>query len=773
MLSAARWSQTLRGRLTLTLFGLGVLPIAILTGYFVVGSQEELAYEDQLQTRTTERLAERIESYVEMHRRGIESAARQATLRKLPLTEGSRDLEAILISLHEQFPGFINLYFATADARTVSFYPSTSLDGQSMVGRDFSDRWHFARLKADPKTHISPVMRGVGGTDKLLVTITAPLFDDDNAFRGFVLGALDLAKIQTFVASEALPSGSYAVVTDREGHAVASPSWKDKEEPSRILSEPLLDAGREQPSGTSEHVSSLTGRRVHTTFVRLDSPDWFVWISRTDVARTAGLRHTLTAGAAGILLLLIGVFVISTLFARSIALRLEVLAERMRRFASGETPDESPITAPTRFRAEELETVTEGFERMARTVSRASAALRERNALLEHGVRARTAALVGTFESMEEAFALVGETGEVLFLNTKLRALVGITDSSPVSNAPQATSENWGWILLKLQEAGFDTSGTSTLELDNLKDARLRFTILQAGEKARWWQVSTFPVRPDWDDEPGRSGASSGNPQTAALTGFDRVFLLRDVTARREMEELKNSLISVVAHEMKTPVAALRMEVDTLKRPGADWSPEFVEEILNDMDDDTKRLEHLVTDWLDLSRIEAGALRLRFERVPIPSVIREAADEVLRRSPEGTVISCPDALERVGRGPFIDADRRRLRQAFVNLFSNAVRYCDRTPEIAVTVRADEAAPGRLVVEIRDNGIGIAPSEFERIFEKFHQTDMSTTRRQGGTGLGLPIVRGILTAHGGTVAVEKSSPEGTTFRLTLPQAARPE
>lgn len=754
-----RWSRTLRGRLTIMLFELGVLPICVLTGYFVMQAHDELVLEDALQVRTTERLAERIRAYVEMHRLGIESTARQASLRKLELSPESADLEAILVSIHEQFPGFINLYFATDKARTVAFYPATSIDGDSMVGRDFSDRWHFQALRANPKTYISPVMQGVGGTDKLLVTIVAPIFGDEHHFRGFVLGALDLAKIQGFVASEALPSGSYAVVTDNEGHAVASPDWKDKVEPNRILSEPLLMQGMQEAHGVARHVSAVTGAQVQTTFVRLDMPEWFVWISRSDAARTAGVRHTLTAGALGLVLLLLGVFAISTLFARSIASPLEVLAQRMKRFAQGDSPTLPSHTAQSRFHAEELETVTRGFEKMALTVSRASSVLRERNALLEHGVRARTAALVGTFESMEEAVALVAADGEILFQNNKLQRLTGLSR--------EEEPRRWSAVLKRLVATGFAAADLRALEIGNVTDARVRRTVLQAGEKARWWQISSFQVRPEWDDErPDKSA-------TFVRADADRVFLLRDVTERREMEELKNSLISVVAHEMKTPVAALRMEVDTLRRSGASWSPGFVSEMLDDMDEDTRRLEHLVTDWLDLSRIEAGALRLNLTRTSVETladVARDAAEEVMRHTPEAVIfIPRVDELGSLfDEAAVLDIDRRRMRQVFSNLFGNAVRYCDRRPEIRVDMACD---PLGLRIDVSDNGIGINPNEFERVFEKFHQADMSTTRRQGGTGLGLPIVSGIMKAHGGTIRILRSSDQGTVFQLTLPLQTR--
>ena len=237
-------------------------------------------------------------------------------------------------------------------------------------------------------------------------------------------------------------------------------------------------------------------------------------------------------------------------------------------------------------------------------------------------------------------------------------------------------------------------------------------------------------------------------------------WLVRDVTRESQIEAMKENLVSVVAHELKTPVTALSLQAQSVRSrilrgetPGADEMGEMLE--------DTMRLGRLIDDLLDQSRIEAGTMKLTPRVVQVASLIDRAAR--LTRSRYAIRVRRdidPDAEA-------IRADPERITQVFVNLFNNAARY--KRPEqgealCSVTVRPD----GNCVkILVHDEGVGISPEKIGHVFEPFFQEDLSDTRSGGGAGLGLSIVRGIVAAHGGTVQVESAPGAGTTFCVRLP------
>lgn len=218
---------------------------------------------------------------------------------------------------------------------------------------------------------------------------------------------------------------------------------------------------------------------------------------------------------------------------------------------------------------------------------------------------------------------------------------------------------------------------------------------------------------------------------------------------------MKNSLISVAAHEFKTPLASLRMQAETLARKDAAWTKELQSELIAGLVEDIERLQTLVHDWLDLSRIESGSIVLRRRLIKTDIVIEEAR----RAAASQAKFVCQ--IEEDAHA--VNADPDRLRQILINLFANAVRYCDRVPEISVHV---SRRGSQVRFDVKDNGIGIAPESQEKIFEKFHQVDMSMTRRAGGTGLGLTISRGLARAHGGNITVTSKPGVGSTFSVTI-------
>jgi signal transduction histidine kinase len=231
-----------------------------------------------------------------------------------------------------------------------------------------------------------------------------------------------------------------------------------------------------------------------------------------------------------------------------------------------------------------------------------------------------------------------------------------------------------------------------------------------------------------------------------------------------ELDRLKSDFVSMVSHELRTPLGLIKGYAGTLLRRDAPLDEATREEFLQVIDEETDRLTELVTNLLDMSRIEAGTLHVDPRPIDLGDVLKECARRFRVREPERVLkLDLPDDLPRVL------ADERRIVQVVENLLTNAARYTPPGTPILPRARAD----GQVVtVAVEDHGPGIPAEQRERIFEKFVRLDGGERPESSGTGLGLAICRGIVQAHGGTIWVESESRRGSTFTFTLPLSGRP-
>jgi two-component system, NtrC family, sensor histidine kinase KinB len=236
--------------------------------------------------------------------------------------------------------------------------------------------------------------------------------------------------------------------------------------------------------------------------------------------------------------------------------------------------------------------------------------------------------------------------------------------------------------------------------------------------------------------------------------------ILQDITRLRRFEELKNDLVATVAHEFRTPLTSLRMAVHLCTEQVAGPLTDKQAELLYAAREDCDRLQGMVDDFLDLSRIESGNVELAAVPTESSGLIRSALDEY-RSDAEAKGISLApgDSLPELT----VLADRERIKHVFSNLISNALRYTSRGGSITLGV---EAVDGTVRFTVADTGTGIAPEYRERIFEKFFQIPDSGPK---GSGLGLYIAREIVRAHGGEIGVDSEPGKGSVFWFTLPAA----
>ena len=240
-----------------------------------------------------------------------------------------------------------------------------------------------------------------------------------------------------------------------------------------------------------------------------------------------------------------------------------------------------------------------------------------------------------------------------------------------------------------------------------------------------------------------------------------QIIVFQDVTALRRAESIRRDFVANVSHELRTPLASLRALVETLE-DGALDEPVAAREFLNRMHAEVDGLTQMVTELLELARIESGRVEMRFEDADLIEVVREAAER-LRPQAERQGISLAISP---GREPILAVvDISRLHQVVVNLVHNAIKFTP--PGGHVWVSVERRGPYAAVI-ITDDGQGVSPEDLSRLFERFYKVDRS--RATLGTGLGLAIVKHLVQAHGGQVwATSPGQGEGATFTALLPLA----
>jgi signal transduction histidine kinase len=252
-----------------------------------------------------------------------------------------------------------------------------------------------------------------------------------------------------------------------------------------------------------------------------------------------------------------------------------------------------------------------------------------------------------------------------------------------------------------------------------------------------------------------------------ALIGFIDLMLLAGLAlvwtnVRRELKlsRLKSDFVANVSHELKTPLALIRLFAETLElgRVPTEEKKQQYHRIINK---ESRRLTQLINNILDFSRIEAGRKEYRLTRTDLAAVVRDVVDAY--RFPieqQGFELDLAVAEDL----PEMETDPEALSQALINLLNNAIKYSPEEKRIAVSVRREE---DRVLVSVADRGIGIPKAEQKRIFEKFYRVESSLVHTTKGSGLGLALVQHITEAHGGRVEVTSAPGEGSTFTLSLP------
>lgn len=249
------------------------------------------------------------------------------------------------------------------------------------------------------------------------------------------------------------------------------------------------------------------------------------------------------------------------------------------------------------------------------------------------------------------------------------------------------------------------------------------------------------------------------------LKSGDKIFviLFHDVTKERKLDEMRREFIATVSHELRTPLTSIHGYAETLLEDDLE-NKELVKRFLKIIEEESARMTRLINDLLDLEKMEESEVNFEMKDVDLCEVMEyvyKIIQPIAEENEVDLVVECEDVVVR--------GNKERLIQMLLNLVDNAVKYTSlkEKGEKKVWVRAYDT-PDWVVVEVEDTGPGIPKESQSRIFEKFYRVDKARSRKMGGTGLGLTIVKTIVDKHGGRIEVESEINQGTVMRVLLPK-----
>lgn len=728
---------SMRSHLTVTFAIMAMIPILIL-GTFQVSQITQISKEsNRNQQVTTYRLGDAVQDYMYYHRNAVETLAATISASDAPFrTRESLTLK--LQSLQQNLAGFAGIYVVDAGG----FIKATqSMAKNDLIGTDVRGRDYTKRVQAAQNTIISSLFRGPEGLNQPAVAIAVPVYKGNQLPDGFVLAVLEMAPIKELVTKYDYGQEAYPVVLDHAGKPIYHPNAQLTETLADLSGEPIVGDAWQQRQGEGTYQLRSSAQKELITFKTIPEIEWIVWVSRPKAAVNAAFTESLRITVVLLVVTLILTVLLGSFLAKRLNATIHALVGYTQRLAGGTfvEPDSKvvPKGAPL-----ELQQLADHFFQMAEQIKENQTALLLLNSELEGRVEERTqrlqdehATLNAVLESMSDAVVLIDMEHQVVYANHRMAELFAIGMEELTWMGEAALFDRIALLLPQGQ--------------DELRKLRTGSSvqgafIVQTGQgKERFMMVSAFEV------------AREGRV-------FGRGYVWRDMTKEHEIDALKNDLISLASHEFKTPITSIRGSVETLLRVDAQWEESFKQELLEGIHEDIGRIQDLIDDWLDISKIESGAMRIN----PQPLRVEAVVESAMRRLPQQASDTHTQFEVSVAEDiPLIYGDKLRLEQVLVNLFTNAVRYNEEHPLIRISARADERYV-RLAVQ--DNGIGIAEEHLDKLFDRFYRVDVSSSRQTGGTGLGLAICKGIMQAHGGGIQVASKLGVGSMFTLTIPR-----
>lgn len=331
--------------------------------------------------------------------------------------------------------------------------------------------------------------------------------------------------------------------------------------------------------------------------------------------------------------------------------------------------------------------------------------------------------------SISDGLVVVNANGEVMFMNSAAEKLLG---KSKMDIAGKNIFENLGENQIA---SVYEEHAPGTEKTDNVAEI-----ILHGQENTKKILRASSAVIED------TNGMTVGT-----------VAVLSDVTKQKEVDELKNKFVALVSHELRSPLTIIKGTVVALKdKVAGDINAEQAD-LLKDADENICRLERLINDLLDISKIESGLMELKKVFVDVGALVNKTVESSMLWAKSKNLTLTTDIQSL----PHVEADPDKVTQVMMNLLSNAIKFTPENGEIVVAAQSD--GQDGIKVSVKDTGRGIAPEHLNRMFQKFQQFGHG----RGGSGLGLYISKELVELHGGRIWVESEVGKGTKFSFTLP------
>ena len=500
-------------------------------------------------------------------------------------------------------------------------------------------------------------------------------------------------------------NGHRITLVDRTGRVRADSDFPPGPLPNTIANHagrPEVRAALDGHAGAATRQSETVGRLL--MYVAVPGGPGAVRVAADLTQVDAIIRRAQAAVAWAALLALVVGTMMSLIAARSVARPLTDIAAAARSIAAGAAPRFPRSGIP------DVDALVQALRQMHRQLADRFEELRRE--------QAESAALV---ESMIEGVVAADGRGHIVTANAAARRLLGYEPDEPLPDLA---------------------------ELFRVKAAREVVDAVLRGEPVQDRQL-------EMDD---RVFLMNARP----LPNGGAVLVLHDLTEVRRLEAVRRDFVANVSHELKTPLTSISGYAETLLVDSAE--PETTQRFLRTILSNARRMQRLVDDLLDLSRIEAGRWHPTLSEVDVGAVARESWAALAARADshriELILDIAPDATT-------VSADLDAVRQILTNLMDNSLRYTHEGGRVTCITRRHD---GTVAVSIRDNGSGITREHLPRIFERFYRADQSRSREEGGTGLGLAIVKHLVEAHGGRVTAESERGSGTTVTCLFPDSA---
>ncbi|GER65971.1 PAS domain-containing sensor histidine kinase [Weizmannia acidilactici] len=336
--------------------------------------------------------------------------------------------------------------------------------------------------------------------------------------------------------------------------------------------------------------------------------------------------------------------------------------------------------------------------------------------------------LTAVLENMDSGVMLIQTSGRIMLVNRAMEEMTGISSGQLIGKRHIEAGKSFG--------------------LSQLIDRSLK-----TGERFHDEVHLYFPKERILDAHIAPYVGENGE-----LRGV--VAVLHDVTETRRLEQIRSEFVANVSHELKTPITSVKGFAETLL-DGAMYDEKTCREFLQIIYEESDRLHRLISDILDLSKIEQHRIPLKTEKLNVVDVVMETVNTTRKRIEKKQL----ELILPEQKAVMMEADKDRLQQIILNLVTNAIAY---TPEKGrIEIRLEERE-SELDLIVSDTGIGISKKDLPRIFERFYRVDKARSRQSGGTGLGLAIVKHLVESYHGKIHVESEEGKGSTFTVTLPR-----